>query len=228
MRNIFIIIKKQFKDTLKNKTILIQFILFPFFTIIMENLIHIEGMPKYYFARMFSVMYLGMSPTMAVAAIISEEKEKNTLRALMMANVKPWQYLTGICSYVWIICMIGACLITTVIEPGVIPFYMCLMALGFFVSTIVGACVGICSKNQMTATSMVMPIIIVLAFAPMLSMFNEKISVVAQFVYTQQLMNAFGAMSWGAIGGKGFAIIGVNTLLFIVLFVVAYRKKGLE
>lgn len=29
MRNIIIIIKKQLKDTLKNKTILIQFILFP-------------------------------------------------------------------------------------------------------------------------------------------------------------------------------------------------------
>ena len=42
MRNIIIIIKKQLKDTVKNKTILIQFILFPLMTVIMENAISLE------------------------------------------------------------------------------------------------------------------------------------------------------------------------------------------
>ena len=91
MRNSIIIIKKQLKDTFKNKTILIQFLLFPIMTLVMENAINMEGMPDLFFTKLFSVMYIGMAPLTSVAAIISEEKEKNTLRVLMMANVKPWQ-----------------------------------------------------------------------------------------------------------------------------------------
>ena len=75
-----IIIKKQLKDTIKNKTILIQFILFPLMTVIMENAITLEGMPELFFTKLFAIMYIGMAPITSVAAIISEEKEKNTLR----------------------------------------------------------------------------------------------------------------------------------------------------
>lgn len=105
MRNVLIIIKKQLKDTIKNKTILIQFLLFPIMTLIMEYAIVIDGMPELFFTKLFSIMYIGMAPLTSVAAIISEEKEKNTLRVLMMANVKPWQYLMGVGIYVWLICM---------------------------------------------------------------------------------------------------------------------------
>ena len=60
MRNSLIILKKQLKDTLKNKTVLIQFILFPVMTLIMENAIKIDGMPELFFTKLFSVMYIGM------------------------------------------------------------------------------------------------------------------------------------------------------------------------
>lgn len=88
MQAIMVIIKKQLKDTLKNKTILIQFLLFPVMTLIMEQAITLEGMPELYFTKLFSIMYIGMAPITSISAIISEEKEKNTLRVLMMANVK--------------------------------------------------------------------------------------------------------------------------------------------
>ena len=45
MRNVFIILKKQLKDTLKNKTVLIQFLLFPVMTLIMEHAITLNDMP---------------------------------------------------------------------------------------------------------------------------------------------------------------------------------------
>ena len=53
MRNSLIIIKKQLKDTLKNRTILIQFILFPIMTLVMENAIRIEGMPELFLQNYF-------------------------------------------------------------------------------------------------------------------------------------------------------------------------------
>lgn len=228
MRNSMMIIKKQLKDTLKNKTILIQFILFPIMTLVMENAIHMDGMPELFFTKLFSVMYIGMAPITSVAAIISEEKEKNTLRVLMMANVTPGQYLMGVGIYVWTICMIGAGVMATGFAESHIAMYLGIMGIGFVISIIAGAFIGIYAKNQMTATSVVMPMMMVLAFAPMLSMFNDKIAKVADIFYTQQLKLILDEMSFESHLGKAVGIITVNVVLFLLLFFITYKRKGLE
>lgn len=228
MRNIMIIIKKQLKDTLKNKTIFIQFILFPIMTLIMENAVNIEGMPPMFFTKLFSVMYIGMAPITSVAAIISEEKEKNTLRVLMMANVKPWQYLMGVGIYVWAICMAGAGVMAAGLDVNHIAVYLCVMGIGFVISIIAGACIGIYAKNQMAATSVVMPVMMVFSFAPMLSMFNDKIQKIAKICYTQQLKGILDNMSLENVSGESVIIILVNAALFTVLFCTTYKRKGLE
>ena len=228
MRNSFIIVKKQLKDTLRNKTVLIQFILFPVMTLIMEKAINIDGMPELFFTKLFSVMYIGMAPLTSVASIISEEKEKNTLRVLMMANVRPWQYLLGIGFYVWLICMAGAGVMATGLNRENIPFYMLIMATGFVISVLAGACIGIYAKNQMTATSIVMPVMMVLSFAPMLAMFNENIEKVARLFYTEQLKGIMDNMTFRGMKTDSICILTVNAMLMIVLFFIAFRKKGLE
>lgn len=228
MRNVVTIVKKQLKDTLKNKTVLIQFVMFPVLTLIFEHAINIPDMPELFFAKLFSVMYMGMAPLTAVAAIISEEKEKNTLRVLMMANVKPWEYLVGVGIYVWTICMAGAGVIATSFPAKDIPFYLAVMAAGFIISIAVGACVGIFAPNQMVSTSMVMPVMLVFSFAPMLAMFNDKIEKIARIFYTQQIRVLLNNMTFDGIKPENFAIVAVNALLAIILFFAAFKKKGLE
>ncbi len=228
MKNVWIIIKKQLKDTLKNRTVLIQFILFPIMTLIMENAIYIDEMPELFFTKLFSVMYVGMAPLTATASIISEEKEKNTLRVLTMANVKPWQYLLGTGVYVWTICMAGACIMATGFPNSDIPPYLLIVGLGFALSVMVGACIGICAKNQMIATSLIMPMMMVLSFTPMLAMFNDTIEKIAKFIYTQQIRILLEGMTCRAAGTEGAVILGVNALLASMLFFTAFKRKGLE
>ena len=209
MRNVFIILKKQLKDTLKNKTVLIQFLLFPVMTLIMEHAITLNDMPELFFTRLFSTMYIGMAPLTAMAAIISEEKEKNTLRVLMMANVKPWQYLIG-----------------------TVPFYMLIMAAGFLLSILTGACVGIFAENQMAATSLTMPVMMILSFLPMLSMFNDSIRKIARIFYTQQLklcLDHIPAASLAfSVFGEALAIVLINAIIITGMYVIIYKRKGLE
>lgn len=228
MRNSMIILKKQLKDTLKNKVILIQFILYPVMTLIMENAISLEGMPELYFTKMFSAMFIGMAPITSVAAIISEEKEKNTLRVLMMANVKPWEYLLGVGIYVWFICMLGACVMATGFCGRDIATYLCFMGIGFIISIIAGAFIGVSSKNQMSATSLTMPVMMILAFTPMIAMFNENVEKFSRYLYTQQLQKCIDYLSFDCIETETYLIIGVNIVIFLVLFVVSYKRKGLE
>jgi len=228
MRNVWIIIKKQWKDTLKNKTILIQFVMVPVLTLVMERAIHVNGMPELFFTKLFSVMYIGMAPLTSVAAILSEEKEKNTLRVLMNANVKAWQYLLGVGVYVWCICMIGAFVMSTGIESAHRIMYLCLMGMGLIISILAGACVGIFAKSQMSATSLVIPTMMVLAFAPMLAMFNENIAKVAKVFYTQQIRLQMNNLSFANISWESVFVLCVNAVILVVLFGVIYRRKGLE
>ena len=228
MRNIGVIIKKQLKDTIKNKTVLIQFVMFPVLTLIFEHAISIPDMPELFFTKLFSVMYMGMAPLTAVAAIISEEKEKNTLRVLMMANVKPWEYLAGIGIYVWSICMVGAGVMATCLPAENILFFLAVMGAGFIISIAVGACVGVFAPNQMVSTSMVMPVMLIFSFAPMLAMFNDKIEKVAKIFYTQQIRLFLNNMTFDGIKPESFVIVAVNAALAIILFFAAFRRKGLE
>ena len=233
MRNILVIIKKQLQDTFKNKTILIQFLMFPILTIVMENAINIEGMEPLFFTKLFSTMFIGMAPLTATAGIIAEEKERDTLRVLMMANVKPWQYLIGIGTYVWIICMMGACVMSTTIPgqvegTGAVVTYLIIMAVGFVISILAGAAVGVFAKNQMSATSITVSVMLVLAFSPMLAMFNDKIEKVARVFFTQQLKITLDELSLASVNAANAVIIAANAAVFTALFVYAYQRKGLE
>ena len=107
IRNSIFIYKKQVKDTGKNMALLVQFVMFPMMAAIMENAIHLEDMPEHFFVGMFAVMHVGMAPLTVTVSIISEEKEKNTLRMLLLANVRPLEYLCGIGSFVFSACMAG-------------------------------------------------------------------------------------------------------------------------
>lgn len=225
--NIIAILQKQIKDTFKNKTILIQFIMFPILAVIMENGIKIEGMPEHFFANLYAVMYIGMAPLTSMAAVISEEKEKNTLRVLLMSNVKPVEYLLGIGGYIWLICMLGSCVFGICGEYRGKTWgnYMFIMAVGTLVSILIGAAIGTWSKNQMMATSIVVPVMIVFSFLPMISMFNTNIEKISKITYSGQI-NLL--IKKAEISTESMAVILLNMVIAMILFGYAYKKRGLE
>ena len=230
MKNIKAVFTKQIIDTMKNKTVFIQFLMFPIMTIIMENAVKSENMPEHFFVKLFSVMFIGMAPLTCMSAIISEEKEKNTLRVLMMSNVKPWQYLVSVGTYIFIMCMIGAIVFAVLGEyknAELITFIFAMIS-GILLSELIGAVIGIFSKNQMTATSLTIPIMMIFSFVPMLSMFNQSIKKIAGIIYSQQISELINGINTSEISAKSMIVISANFVLGLVLFVVAYKKKGLE
>lgn len=230
MKNTAVIFKKQICDTLKNKTVLIQFLMFPVLVIIMENAVKIEDMPEHFFAKLFAVMFVGMAPLTCMSAIISEEKEKNTLRVLLMSNVKAAEYLAGIGAYVFVMCMAGTAVFAAVggcVGTDLIRF-IAVMAAGIILSELTGAVIGIFSRDQMTATSVTVPVMMVLSFLPMLSMFNDTIRSVAQITYSQQISELINGTGTSGASAESIVVIAVNFALAAVLFAAAYKHKGLE
>lgn len=222
------ILWKQFKDTVKNKTVLIQFIMFPCMTIIMENVINIQGMPEHFFAGLFAVMYIGMAPLTSIAAVMSEEKEKNTLRVLQMCNVTAFEYLIGNAIYIVSVCMTGSLVIGLAGRyTGSALFYFLLISfLGHNISMLLGAMIGLISKNQMAATSVSIPVMMIFSFLPMLSMFNETIKNIAKYIYSEQLSILINSLDRIHINAENVMILLCNIGIIAVLFLVAYRRAA--
>ena len=229
-RKIYAIWKKQIKDTLKNKEILIQFILFPLLTAVMQRSMNIEGMPENYFISLFATMYIGMAPLTAMAAILSEEKERGTLRVLLMSNVKAGEYLIGTGGYVLMICTLGALFFGILgdYRGADLAGFVLAMCVGILISLLLGAAIGVRCKGQMAATSIAVPVMMVLSFLPMLASFNEKIAKVSKFLFSQQCSKIMEGIGLHAAKAESMVIIGANFLVVILLFTFCYRRYGLE
>ncbi len=228
MKNVRIIMRKQWKDTLKNPTILIHFILFPMLGIIMTRMVKADGVPKDFFVNLFAAMYVGMAPLISMASILSEEKEKNTLRVLLTAHVTPWQYLFGIGSFVFLACMPGAVIFSQMSDAagfGQKMAFLLILAVGIIESALLGAAIGVGSPNQMAAASAGVPVMLVFSFLPMLSMFNEKVAKVAEYTYSEQVRILIGALGKGTIAAKSIVVLFLNLILSGILFGALYRKQ---
>ncbi len=230
MNNIAAIFKKQLKDTLRNKTVLIQFVMFPIMTLIMNNAIKMQEMPENFFVNLFATMYIGMAPLTSIASIISEEKEKNTLRVLIMSNVKPYEYILGIGSYVWFACMLGGIVICTAggynLQTGIV--FMGIMAIGILTSLLIGAIIGIWSKTQMMATSIAVPVMMVFSFVPMLSLFNSTIEKIAGIIYSEQISRMLSQINSLQFNVVNIGVIVMNICIAAVIFIIIFRKCKLS
>lgn len=226
MKKVAAIFRKQLKDTLKNKEVLIQFIMFPVIATIMQNSIRIEDMPRNYFVILFATMYIGMSPLTSTASILAEEKEKNTLRVLLMSNVKESEYLLGVGSYIFLICMLGSVVFAVVGQYRGIEFvlFLSIMALGILISILIGAGIGTLSKNQMSATSVTVIVMLIFSFLPMIAMFNEGVAKVSRFTFSQQLNDWLKGIGTISIHVDTIGILLLNMIVALLIFVLGYRR----
>lgn len=229
MKNFAAVFWKQRKDIFRNKAVFIQFVMFPVLSWIMENTVKIDGMPEHFFVNLFAVMYVGMAPLTAMAAVVSEEKEKNTLRVLLMSNVKPFEYFAGCGSCIWMACMAGsvAFAVTGKYEGTDFWLFLGIMAAGIVTALLIGAAIGTWSQSQMAATSVTVPVMILFSFLPMLSMFNETIERFAWIAYSQQIHLLIDQISIRGAGVESMMVILGNMTAAGILFACAYRKSGL-
>lgn len=230
MRSANTIFIKQAKDMFKSIATLIQFVLFPVVALVMTRLVAMsnDDIPNNMFVTMMAAIFAGMGLVTVVAAIIAEDIERKSLRLLVMAGVKPHEYLLGVGGFILLAGSVTAVAFGLIGDfTGIeLAKFLAIMISGTAASIILGATIGILAKNQQSATSIGMPIAMILGFAPMISNFNETVERFSGILYTQQInviVNDFDANFIMAL-----AVIGANILVLTVLFAVAYSKKGLK
>jgi len=227
MRIVKAIFIKQAKDMLKNPAVLVMFFVFPAVALIMTNLVVVEDIPPNMFVTMMASIFAGMGLITSASGVISEDIEQKSLRFLMIAGVRPYQYLLGTIGFYL---LAGA--VISVVFALIGDFtgtetmkFLAVMISGTAASILLGAAIGMLSKNQQTSTALGMPVAMIVGFTPMIASFNETVGSIAGFMYTQQInviVNDFSLnLAWP------LSVIAANIAVFTVLFVIAYRKKRL-
>ena len=127
--------------------------------------------------------------------------------------------------------MLGAVVFSCLLGKGTAfsdrMMFLFVMAVGIIVSLLIGAAIGVGSRNQMAATSVTVPVMIVFSFLPMISVFNEAIAKVAKYTYSEQVRIMISAVGSGQAESGNLLVIAGNMIVFGGLFWMLYRKEGL-
>lgn len=220
-----VLFRTRVKDTLKNMEVLLLFFIFPVIALIIQKTMGVSaGMGGAFFIGVFGVMHCAFAPTMVMASLVAEEKEKHTLKVLLFANVSLREYLISTGGFVCLVTMLtsGIFLASGGIEIERIPLFLLYMCIGSIVSVLLGGCIGFYADSHTAANGIAVPIGMIFAFLPMLASFNEGIRKVADYTYGQQVGMI---LSGSDISIRGNIIIAANMLLFIVLAFFLYKRN---
>ena len=210
----------QCKDVLKNREVLILFFVYPLVGAIMNSAVPAMYNQGNFFVSIFGTMHIIFSPMVAATALIAEEREKHTLKVLMMSNVTPVDYLLSVGSFVFV------CTIITAIPflflggytgMGIVRVLL-FMAFGCICSMVLGGAIGMASKSMTGANATAVPLGLLFAFTPMLSFFSKPVGKVSKYLYGQQISSIIANPSTENITVEGIIIMILNFLLVAILF----------
>jgi len=224
------IFTKQAQDMFKTPSQLIMFLIFPLVAFAMTELVSKSNpdIGPNMFVTMMASISAGMALIPSVAGVIAEDIERKSLRFLMMAGVKPYQYLLGTGGY-----FLAAAVVTSLLFSAIgqfsaeerIKFFIILLC-GTAASIVLGAAIGVVSKNQQATASLAMPVSAIIGFLPMVAQFNGGVAKFSSFLYTQQINVVVNDFSADIV--KPLLVVAANICVFVVLFAAAYTKKGLK
>lgn len=229
MRRVNAIFQKDFKDLTRNSAVSVSALMplvVAFVLGKMSDDIAIEG--HYMIINLAMVIVA----TFVQCSLIAEEKEKNTLRGLMLSPASTLEILGGKS-----LLSLIATLITVVIGAflsGYRPENILIIAIAIIFTTIfflgLGTLLGLIAKSVMEASVIIMPFMFIFGFGTFFSMFADKYPIVKVLDYTpnMQLMDIAVKVENGA--GlvnlwSHFGIITVWVVLIFILATVVFNKR---
>lgn len=188
-----------------------------------------------YALSMGVVMNIGMTGIYCTSLLLAEEKEKKTLRVLMTSSVNGLEFFLG--------SILPVFLVTVFLNYALMPIsgfiitganlvlFSLVTIIASLISCIIGMLLGIFAKNQVSAGTLITPVLLILLLVPMFSDFIDGLSVVSQFVFTGIIMDMIMNISLQTdtiLNMSSIIVMVVEAILSIFLFVLFYKKNGFE
>ena len=108
--------------------------------------------------------------------------------------------------------------------------YLAVTTAATVIASVVGMLLGIFSKNQVTASTLTTPFVLVFMMIPMFTGFSETLQKISMFFFTGIAFDAIANISNGlpAVDVKGIAVLAAEFILSVILFLILYRRNGFE
>lgn len=225
------ILQKDFKDFSRNYAVSIVIVI-PILLAAFWGRMGADSIDMHY---MLINMSFGMVAAFVQCCLIAEEKEKNTLRGLMLSPASTADILGGKSLLTFIITMVVVFFSAYLAEykPANVAVIVVAIVLSSLFYIALGTLLGLYSKSVMEASVIVMPVIIVFSFGSFIAVAAEKYPIlqVANYLPNLQLIELATKVEAGAGFGDvlvEFAIILGWVIASIFLTVVIYRKRMVD
>jgi len=237
MRAMSAIFTKQINDTFKNPTVTMLFILLPAVAFLMVNFMEVPpDVPAFASVAVIAAMGIAMMPLGSMPSYISEDIETSSLRFLVMAGVKPMQYLLGLSAFTLLLASFSMLAFGLIggLSGGDLLLFLGASIFALLPAIALGALLGIISKNVQQGMTFGAVFGMVLGMIPVFATANESIMNVTNFLFSQQVTNIYmyivhgppTYINWSLT--EAFIIIGANFIVFATLFFAVYKKKGVS
>ncbi|MGE6401753.1 ABC transporter permease [Bacillus cereus] len=231
MRRFSAVFRKEVQDFKTNSQSLIMMAMPIFFAILYSRSDNFREVGASTLITMTLVLVGGFIQAM----LIAEEKEKSTLRVLMLSPASSIEVLIGKSSLTGII-TVAICFINLLILgklEGNIALLLFIFVLGTLMFTLIGTCIGLIAQNVPQTSTIGLPILMVFLIGDFIAGFvkNEVVTKIVEYLPTRHI----GLAVSGVIKGEGFSAITSN-LLNITIWLVAvlaitlfiYKKKQMD
>ena len=223
LRTLFV---KDIVDMFKNPNVLLMLAL-PLIFIVIYQFVDL-GMSPAYLLMLGVMMNLCLTPLSVLGMMIAEEKEKNTMRTLMLCNVTGGEFLAAKTLAV----LAGTLLVDTVLF-FLTGFGPAQLLAGSITMLLLGGLTGIVCRDQTSTGTIAGPLALVFMLPTMFAGMGGVLQKVASFVPTTATADlmflGLGHQSWmGANVLWDVAVLAVWTAGSAGLFALAFRKKGVD
>ncbi len=172
----------------------------------------------------FVLMHVILVPIMIMATIVAEEKEKGTLKLLMLSGVSTLEYIIGImialmtCIIFGLLAFVvlGALQSDTSVQHDIIILYCAVC------SMVIGGMIGVSVPNLMSVSLVALPVILIIFFMPMIGILQPQTKCITGLFYSS-VANDILMGSELTIGRIGILVL--NFVLIVILFSVFFQKK---
>ncbi|SEP72336.1 ABC-2 type transport system permease protein [Streptococcus equinus] len=163
-----------------------------------------------------------------VLTVMAEEKEKNTLKVLILSGVHFFEYIMSTIFLPLIISALYIVILPIILDVHIenLLSYVVVCSLTIIAILLLYILLGLLAKSQVMAQTFAVPTMLVSAFLPMLSSMNETISKVVDYSYVglfTKLFTQWESFSWNK------SILQLSSLLiwivFLLIFITAASKE---
>lgn len=213
---------------MSNKNLVVQILLPYMLVLLYKNFMDATGMNLMFVCLS---MAISMSIGSMISTVIAEEKEKNTLKTLLLSGVRYNEYILSVLIHpiiITVITMMVFPILTDTNLEGLYLEYTVVMFLTSVAVMLINMCVGLLSETQSKAQINGLPITFIVALLPMFSGMKEGLEKFVEYSFMGAYTNFFTTTGFSINDSSIKVLLIWNVALGFLTLVAIKRSKSME